>query len=105
MHQPLAAACVACLLRRVVTAFISAWLDNVTTMLLICPVTISVMRQCNKDPVPLMLSLVSAGGAWGQQRQPGAVAVRAVWQAASAAALAVPCASCLPACVLPPRRR
>jgi Na+/H+ antiporter NhaD/arsenite permease-like protein len=50
----------------VATAFLSAWLDNVTTMLLICPVTISVMRQMNKDPVPLMLSqalMSNIGGA------------------------------------------
>jgi Na+/H+ antiporter NhaD/arsenite permease-like protein len=54
------------LLLMVATAFLSAWLDNVTTMLLICPVTISVMRQMNKDPVPLMLSqalMSNIGGA------------------------------------------
>lgn len=50
----------------VLTAFVSAWLDNVTTMLLMVPVTISVMRQCNADPVPLMLAqalMSNIGGA------------------------------------------
>lgn len=33
---------------------------QVTTMLLIAPVSISVMRQCNQDPVPLLISMVGA---------------------------------------------
>ncbi|KAL4423292.1 hypothetical protein ABPG77_004561 [Micractinium sp. CCAP 211/92] len=48
------------------TGFLSAFLDNVTTMLLIAPVSISVMRQCNQDPVPLLISMAlmsNVGGA------------------------------------------
>lgn len=32
-------------------------------MLLIAPVSISVMRQCNQDPVPLLISMVGLGRA------------------------------------------
>ena len=46
------------LLCRLTTAFLSAFLDNVTTILLMAPVTISLMRQCNTDPVPLLLAQV-----------------------------------------------
>jgi Na+/H+ antiporter NhaD/arsenite permease-like protein len=46
------------LLCRLTTAFLSTFLDNVTTSLLMAPVTISLMRQCNTDPVPLLLSQV-----------------------------------------------
>ncbi|KAL4436773.1 hypothetical protein ABPG75_003912 [Micractinium tetrahymenae] len=48
------------------TGFLSAFLDNVTTMLLIAPVSISVMRQCNQDPIPLLISMTlmsNIGGA------------------------------------------
>lgn len=54
------------LLLMVGTGFLSAFLDNVTTMLLIAPVSISVMRQCNQDPVPLLISMAlmsNIGGA------------------------------------------
>eukprot|EP00887_Chlorella_sp_A99_P002871 scaffold6.g2871.t1 len=42
----------------VTTGFVSAWLDNVTTMLLMAPVSISMMRQCNANPVPLLMAQV-----------------------------------------------
>ncbi len=43
-----------------ITAFLSAWLDNVTTMLLMTPITISVFNVMNRDPVPLLMLLVRA---------------------------------------------
>ena len=46
-------------------AFVSAWLDNVTTMLLVTPVTLSTMRRCGKDPVPLLLALTFASNVGG----------------------------------------
>eukprot|EP00887_Chlorella_sp_A99_P000899 scaffold5.g899.t1 len=53
----------------VVTGFVSAWLDNVTTMLLMAPVTISMMKQCNADPVPLLVAqalMSNIGGTGGR---------------------------------------
>lgn len=46
-------------------AFVSAWLDNVTTMLLVAPVATNVMRQCGRDPVPLLLALTFASNLGG----------------------------------------
>ena len=40
----------------VVTALLSALLDNVTTVLLIAPVTILVARQLDVDPVPFLIA-------------------------------------------------
>eukprot|EP00798_Chlamydomonas_sp_ICE-L_P021621 gene21621-28624_t len=39
------------------TGFLSAWLDNVTTMLLMGPMAISVFATLNRDPVPLLISM------------------------------------------------
>ena len=44
--------------RRIATGFLSAFLDNVTTMLLLAPVSISLMRQCNLSPIPLLMAQV-----------------------------------------------
>lgn len=41
-----------------ITAFASAWLDNVTTMLLMGPMTISVYQILGRDPVPLLVGMV-----------------------------------------------
>lgn len=45
-----------------ITAFLSAWLDNVTTMLLMAPMTMSVFEAFGRDPVPLLLAQVSGQG-------------------------------------------
>lgn len=39
-----------------ITAFVSAWLDNVTTMLLMAPMTMSVFEAVGRDPVPLLMA-------------------------------------------------
>jgi len=39
-----------------ITAFISAWLDNVTTMLLMAPMTMSVLEAVGRDPVPMLMA-------------------------------------------------
>ncbi len=39
----------------VITAFISAWLDNVTTVLLIVPVTFAITDQLNLNPMPFLI--------------------------------------------------
>jgi len=44
------------LLLCVVTAFLSAFLDNVTTILLIAPVTCKLCKLVNIDPVPFLIS-------------------------------------------------
>ena len=41
-----------------ITAFLSAWLDNVTTMLLMAPMTMSVFEAVGRNPVPLLLAQV-----------------------------------------------
>jgi Na+/H+ antiporter NhaD/arsenite permease-like protein len=46
-------------------AAVSAWLDNVTTMLLISPVTLAVMKRCERDPAPLLLALTFASNIGG----------------------------------------
>lgn len=46
-------------------AFVSAWLDNVTTMLLVTPVTLTTMRRCGKDPAPLLMALAFASNLGG----------------------------------------
>lgn len=40
------------------TALVSAFLDNVTTVLLMGPVTISLMHTCGRDPRPLLVAQV-----------------------------------------------
>ena len=50
----------------VVTAVVSAFLDNVTTVLLIAPVTIAVAKQLEVDPVPyLIVGVLGTKGATG----------------------------------------
>jgi Na+/H+ antiporter NhaD/arsenite permease-like protein len=48
-----------------VTAFVSAFLDNVTTMLLITPVTIEISRALKVNPLSLMLPEVFASNVGG----------------------------------------
>lgn len=43
-----------------ITAFGSAFLDNVTTILLMVPVTFSITRQLNVNPVPYLISQIIA---------------------------------------------
>ena len=60
--RPLVLNIVLCLL----TAVLSAFLDNVTTMLLIAPVTIELCRVLNIDPIPFLIPEVlfsNIGGA------------------------------------------
>ncbi len=38
-----------------ITAFVSAWLDNVTTVLLIVPVTFAIVDRLNINPMPFLL--------------------------------------------------
>jgi len=48
-----------------ITAFLSAWLDNVTTVLLMVPVTMAVFKAMNRNPVPLLMAqamLSNVGG-------------------------------------------
>lgn len=50
----------------VTTAFLSAFLDNVTTILLLVPVTIQICSSLNVDPMPYLLTetmLSNVGGA------------------------------------------
>lgn len=54
-----------------VTAVFSAFLDNVTTMLLIAPVTISISKVLRLDPVPLLLSEVMFSNIGGAATQIG----------------------------------
>ena len=48
-----------------VTAVLSAFLDNVTTMLLLTPVTIQLARVLDLNPIPLLIAevLPNIGGA------------------------------------------
>ncbi|MEW5735660.1 MAG: ArsB/NhaD family transporter [Thermodesulfobacteriota bacterium] len=48
-----------------VTAFTSAFLDNVTTVLLMGPVTLTVARQMDKDPVPFLITEALASNIGG----------------------------------------
>jgi len=48
-----------------ITAVLSALLDNVTTVMLIVPVTFSIARQLNVNPVPYLLSEVIASNIGG----------------------------------------
>jgi hypothetical protein len=47
------------------TAFLSAWLDNVTTLLLVGPITISLLKTMNADPRPLLVAQVLASNIGG----------------------------------------
>jgi len=48
-----------------VTAFLSAFLDNVTTVLLMVPVTISMAKKLHLDPVPFIITGVLASNVGG----------------------------------------
>ncbi|MFF2527645.1 SLC13 family permease [Brevibacillus sp. NPDC058079] len=48
-----------------ITAFASAFLDNVTTVLLIVPVTFSIARQLELNPIPFLISEIIASNAGG----------------------------------------
>lgn len=49
----------------IVTAFLSAFLDNVTTVLLIGPMTISITNILRVDPVPFLLTQIMASNIGG----------------------------------------
>ncbi|MBH0329285.1 membrane protein [Brevibacillus brevis] len=48
-----------------ITAIASAFLDNVTTVLLIVPVTFSIARQLQLNPIPFLISEIIASNAGG----------------------------------------
>jgi Na+/H+ antiporter NhaD/arsenite permease-like protein len=48
-----------------ITAFLSAFLDNVTTVLLIVPVTFSITRQLRVSPIPFLISQIIASNVGG----------------------------------------
>ncbi|MFP3380826.1 SLC13 family permease, partial [Bacillus sp. SIMBA_069] len=49
----------------IITAIASAFLDNVTTVLLIVPVTFSIARQLQLNPVPFLISEIISSNAGG----------------------------------------
>ncbi|MBN1419050.1 MAG: ArsB/NhaD family transporter [Planctomycetes bacterium] len=49
----------------VLTAVLSAWLDNVTTVLLIAPISLVVARQLRLDPVPFLIAEALASNVGG----------------------------------------
>ncbi|WP_297421035.1 ArsB/NhaD family transporter [Thermococcus sp.] len=53
------------LLFSVVTAFVSAFLDNVTTVLLLTPMLLYITRQMDVNPIPFLLSEVFASNIGG----------------------------------------
>ncbi|CAI6082947.1 ArsB/NhaD family transporter [Cohnella sp. JJ-181] len=53
------------ILLSLITAACSAFLDNVTTVLLIVPVTFSITRQLRVDPVPFLLTQIIASNVGG----------------------------------------
>jgi hypothetical protein len=100
-----------------VAGFVSALLDNVTTVLLMGPITISMMQTCNIDPRPLLMAQVGAQGegrvvrdgvepgqsgrgAEGQwSGGPGAVMVQSLWPPPAALG---PCLPAIAVCVTTP---
>jgi Na+/H+ antiporter NhaD/arsenite permease-like protein len=48
-----------------ITALLSAFLDNVTTVLLIVPITFSIVREMDLDPIPFLISQVLASNIGG----------------------------------------
>jgi Na+/H+ antiporter NhaD/arsenite permease-like protein len=46
-------------------AFVSAWLDNVTTILVFAPIVTRVADRCGRDPTPLLLAAVFASNVGG----------------------------------------
>ena len=55
----------------IITAFFSALLDNVTTILLIVPVTIQICKVLDLEPVPLIIAEVMFSNIWGAATQIG----------------------------------
>ncbi|WP_058302724.1 ArsB/NhaD family transporter [Gorillibacterium timonense] len=53
------------LLLTAITAFASAFLDNVTTVMLLVPVTFSITRQLKVNPVPYLLAQIMASNIGG----------------------------------------
>jgi Na+/H+ antiporter NhaD/arsenite permease-like protein len=53
------------ILLSLITAVASALLDNVTTVLLVVPVTISIMRQLQTDPIPVLIAEIIASNIGG----------------------------------------
>jgi len=53
------------LLFSILTAFVSAFLDNVTTVLLMVPVTISIARVLSINPIPLIIAQALASNVGG----------------------------------------
>ena len=49
----------------IITAFLSAFLDNVTTVLLVGPMTITIARMLNINPVPFLITQVFAANIGG----------------------------------------
>ena len=48
-----------------ITAFLSAFLDNVTTVLLIGPMTITIAKLLSINPVPLLINQILASNIGG----------------------------------------
>src|SRR3712207_5667647 len=53
------------ILLAVVTAFLSAFLDNVTTVILMVPVTFVIADALDSDPIPFLLTQVMASNIGG----------------------------------------
>ncbi len=53
------------LLFAIITAIVSAFLDNVTTVLLMAPVTISIAKKLDMNPVPFLISEIFASNIGG----------------------------------------
>lgn len=49
----------------IITAFLSAFLDNVTTVLLVGPMTITIARMLNINPVPFLITQIFAANIGG----------------------------------------
>ena len=47
------------------TAFVSAFLDNVTTVILVMPITFAVAKQLNLNPVPILITEIMASNIGG----------------------------------------
>lgn len=48
-----------------ITAILSELLDNVTTVLLIVPITISIARSLEVNPMPILFAEIMASNIWG----------------------------------------
>ncbi len=47
------------------TAFVSAFLDNVTTVILVMPITFAIAKQLNLNPVPILITEIMASNIGG----------------------------------------